>query len=414
LSFLEAIRLALGQIRAQKLKSFFTLLGVTIGVMFLIAVVSVVNGMSRYVEEDFAGKFLGVNTFNLRRFPDIQTGDVTEATWREWQRRPQVTIEDAEAVREALPAGTRWAIQDVRWVTPQSAIRKGGWQAIVEAVTPEFFAIKDLKVEKGRPFTEQEEILGSAVVVIGREVAETYFPNLDHVGRELKLDGLPFRVIGVLEKQGTVFGLSLDRQILGPFHSPIQRVTKSRRGLYGVVVQAPTQAALMDVEERVREVMRRRRHLHPAEPDNFFFETSQSALADWAKLKTFLVWGGLVLPAIGLVVGAIVIMNIMLVAVAERTREIGIRKSLGARRRDILAQFLVESATLSLAGAAAGIGLGIGLSALVAAVSPLPASIAPWSIAAAVALGAGVGIVAGSYPASRAARLDPIIALRAE
>lgn len=134
----------------------------------------------------------------------------------------------------------------------------------------------------------------------------------------------------------------------------------------------------------------------------------------WAKLKQFMVWGGLVLPAMGLVVGAIVIMNIMLVAVAERTREIGIRKSLGARRRDILAQFLVEAATLSLIGAAIGIGLGVGLSELVAAVSPLPARVAPWSVAAAVALGAGVGIVAGAYPASRAARLDPVVALRAE
>jgi len=409
----EAIRLALLQIRVQKLKSFFTLIGVTISVMFLIAVVSIVQGMSRYVEEDFAGKFLGVNVFNLRRFPDINT-DETEETWRAWLRRPKITVDDALAVREALPTGTRWAMHDITWADGSSKFTPGGPQVLAQAVTADFFNIKNLVITQGRLFTEQDDQMGSDVVVIGTEIATRYFPNLDPIGREFRVNKYPFTVIGVLEKQGTVFGLSLDRQVIAPFHSYMGRITNVRQNLYGVVVQAPDPSKFKPLQEMVRETMRKRRHLRPAEPDNFSFESSESALSGWLKIKQYLVLAGIALPAIGLVVGSIVIMNIMLVAVAERTREIGIRKSLGARNRDILRQFLVESAALSVVGALFGIALGIGLSQLIAAVSPLPAAVAPWSIVLGVLIGAGVGITAGAYPASRASRLDPIAAMRSE
>ncbi|MEP6618650.1 MAG: ABC transporter permease [bacterium] len=411
--FFEAVRLALLQIRVQKLKSFFTLIGVTISVMFLIAVVSIVQGMSKYVEEDFAGKFLGVNTFNVRRFPDINT-DETEDVRRAWNRRPPVTIDDGMAIREALPTGARWAIQDLNWTAGSSVFAQGGPQILAQAATADLFVIKNLVIQKGRVFTEQEDLLGTDVAVIGTDIAERYFPNLDPIGKELRINNFPFRVIGLLEKQGTVFGLSLDRQVVAPFHSHMGRITGARQNLYGVVVQAPNPSEYKGIEEIVREVMRKRRHLRPAEPDNFSFESTESALSQWMTIKKYLVLAGIALPAIGLLVGSIVIMNIMLVAVAERTREIGIRKSLGARRRDILSQFLVESAALSCVGAILGIGLGIALSQLIATVSPLPAAVAPWSIVAGVLIGAGVGIVAGAYPASRASRLDPITAIRSE
>jgi putative ABC transport system permease protein len=413
--FVEAIRLALTQIRAQLLKSFFTLLGVTISVTFLIALVSIVEGMSAYVEDAFAGKFLGVNTFNVRRQPDINLGEVTEDEWREWQRRPPVTVDDANAIRDALPDGTRWAITDVTWSVPKSQQVGGGPQILTFAATSDYFAIKDLAAAKGRLFTAEEDQLGAPVVVIGQDVADHYFPGLDPIGRELRFGDIPFRVVGVMEKQGSYFGMNLDNQALAPFHSPMRRLTRNDRGgLYGVAIQTASPEQMASVQETVRELMRRRRHLRPEQKDNFAFESSESALSAWSKIQGYLSMAGVFLPAIGLVVGGIVIMNIMLVAVAERTREIGIRKSLGARRRDILAQFLAESATLSLVGAAIGIALGIGLAFLIRTVTPLPASVAPWSVGLAVAVGAGVGIISGAYPASRAARLDPITALRAE
>jgi putative ABC transport system permease protein len=269
-------------------------------------------------------------------------------------------------------------------------------------------------VVSGHLFSEQENALGTPVVVIGQDVKDHFFPGVDPVGRQLRIGDIPYEVIGVAEKQGSALGISFDKFIVAPYDSPVKRLTNRHGVIDALMIQSPTAQAMTANMEVVRQVMRGRHKLRPAQPDNFSMQTSESALAFWNKLKGYLVMAGIALPAIGLVVGSIVIMNIMLVAVAERTREIGIRKSLGARRRDILAQFLVEAATLSTAGAAFGIGLGVALAQLVATLSPLPASVAPWSVGAAVLLGAGVGIAAGVYPASRASRLDPITALRSE
>jgi putative ABC transport system permease protein len=410
--FLEAVRLALQTIRVQKLKSFFTLIGVMIGVMFLIAVVSIVEGMSDYVENDFAAKIIGVNTFDVRRFPNF-TPNEDDEDWREFLRRPRLFKPEADLVRATLPATFKVAIVNENFIPGFApGIRPRPVHAI--ATEASYFDIKKFGLTSGRAFAPQEVEAGARVIVIGSEVASYYFENLDPLGRELRLAGQPYTIIGVIEPQGSVFGFSMDRMAIAPYTSSLSRAIRPRGDFGYITVQGPSREVLMDGMEMVRESMRGFRRLGPDRPDNFALETSDAALGFFDELKGKMMLFGTALPAIGLVVGALVIMNIMLVAVAERTREIGVRKALGAKRRDIMSQFLVEAATLSVVGAAIGAGLGIALSQLIAALTPLPASVAPWSLVAAIVVGAGVGIVAGIYPASRASRLDPIAALRQE
>jgi putative ABC transport system permease protein len=316
-------------------------------------------------------------------------------------------------MRGVLPAGTistaygtTFATAYSQWNRPRSVQATAG--------EPDVFAIKRYRITSGRAFNEREQLAGARVAVIGTEVAEHFFPNLNPIGRALRVGDDTYEVIGLIEKQGSVFGFSLDRLVIAPSTSPMMRVTNPAGDIGSFIVEARDEVMMADAMEKVREALRAQRHLGPAVPDNFSIETAAAGSAFFDSIKEKLVVFGTALPAIGLVVGAMVIMNIMLVAVAERTREIGVRKALGARRQDILAQFLIEAATLSLVGAALGITLGIGLAKLIALVTPLPASVAPWSVGMALVVGAGVGIVAGWYPASRASRLDPIAALRAD
>jgi putative ABC transport system permease protein len=284
----------------------------------------------------------------------------------------------------------------------------------VTAATELYFEIRSLELERGRAFTAQEVQAGVPVLVLGHELADKLFEGQDPVGREVKIFDLPYRVVGVVEKQGNLFGLSLDKFAVAPATAPLKHYVNQPRVVDAVAIKARSQPDMQEALSQAEAIMRNRRHLRPREADDFTLETADEVLDFWGKISRvlFVALPGLV--AISLVVGGIVIMNIMLMAVAERTREIGIRKSLGARRGDILRQFLVEATTLATVGASIGVGIGIGLAALVAATTPLPAAVAPWSIVVGVILGAGVGIIAGVYPATRAARLDPITALRAE
>jgi putative ABC transport system permease protein len=409
----EAVAMALRTIRTQKLKSFFSLVGVLIGVTFLIAVVSIVQGMNDYMRERFANGLIGVNSFSVRRFPSIQSGNVSEDTWREWLRRPRVNYRESAFLDQRVKTPTafgRVCFEDNIRIT-QGTLRG---KVEVRAVDDAYFRIKGYDLSAGRTFTAPETQSGAAVVVIGDLVREKFFPGIDPIGRQLVISGLPYRVVGVLAQQGTLFGLSLDRFVAVPFTAPVRRDLCAENVVHELwgKTEGPDQMKLAVAESQ--EFMRIARRLKPGQDDNFYIQTAEGALGTWEKISNVLIVALPTLVGISLVVGGIVIMNIMLMAVSERTREIGIRKALGARRRDILAQFVVESATLSAAGALLGIGAGIVLAYVVKAVTPLPAAVAPWSILLAVVLGVAVGVVAGVYPASRAARLDPIIALRSE
>lgn len=411
--FVEAIRMALSTLWSQKLKSFFSLIGVLIGVTFLIAVVSIVQGMNVYMEDQFANRLIGLNTFQLRRVPNFNMGNITEETWREWMRRPRINYGDSDFIEAKLgaPAAFSRACDDRADVVANSKLARD--INIVVSDAP-LFQIKNYDFAAGRPFSPQEARAGVSVVVLGFDVADKMFPGVDPLGRTIAVAGLPYRVIGVVAKQGTLFGMSLDKFVMAPFDSPMQRQACRLGFMDEFHVQTANVATLSQAVDRTEELMRIRRKLRPGQDNNFAIQTAEAALSGWKKISAvmFAALPGLV--AISLVVGGIVIMNIMLMAVSERTREIGIRKALGAKRRDILAQFMIESATISTVGAGIGIGLGVALAYLIKAVTPLPAAVAPWSIGVAVFLGIFVGMVAGVYPASRASKLDPIVALRAE
>ena len=412
--FLEAVRLALQTIWVQKLKSFFTLLGVMIGVTFLIAVVSIVGGMNRYMSDELVGKIMAINSFELRQRPSINIGDNSEEHRRELRRRPAIREMDIEPVAAVLPPDVRWAAVGIGRLPAESKYQLKPKDVRVFTVTSDYFDVKRMAPVKGRLFSQQEYTRGSNAIVIGQDVAKYYFGGLEPVGRELIVKGLPYSVVGVMETQGSAFGQSFDQFIVAPHTSPLNRLVNLHGVINSIIIQTPSSGGMISTMESVREVMRARHHLRPNQKDNFELQTSDSALEFWKKIKGYLVMAGVALPAIGLVVGAIVIMNIMLVAVAERTREIGIRKALGAKRRDIMSQFLVESATLSTLGAALGVATGFAFAKIISLLSPLPAAVELWSVVVGISIGAGVGIIAGVYPASRAARLDPIDALRQE
>jgi putative ABC transport system permease protein len=410
----EAVRLALDTIRTSKLRSFFTLLGIIVSVGFLVAVVAIIQGMNWYVSDNLRGAMIGTNSFQVRRTP-ISMGIMDDSTVRVISRRPILSRDDAEVVRAALPDAQAVSMQS-GWPTPTADLTYRGrtlGSVIILGVTPEYQIVQDYRFSAGEPLTQPDIDERRLILVIGGEVAEKLFEMPERaIGKSLRVGGIEMRVKGTVARKGRVLGQSFDGFVLLPI-TTFESIY-GRRLTTTVSIKMNDASELPHAMDRAEEAVRLAHRLRPGEPNDFAVDKADALVAFWTSLTGLLF---VIIPAvvcIGIVVGGIVIMNIMLMSVNERTREIGLRKSLGARQRDIRRQFLVEAVALAILGGILGTLAGAGLAFLISVVSPLPARVTPWSVGVALALGAGTGIVFGVYPATRAARLDPIEALRRE
>ncbi len=410
----EAVVLALQAVWSHKLRSFFTLLGIIVSVAFLIAVVAVIQGMNAYVRERLAGAIVGVNAFQIRRDP-IQVGFVDDEEYQRMQRRPNIAPEDVPLVERALPDAQAIALQS-GWPTPMADVQwrnRTTGDVFVFGVTAPYVLVQDYAFAAGEPLTDIDLQQRRYVAVLGYEVADKLFGTPEAaIGRTIRVHGTQLVVKGVIAKKGTVLGQSWDGFVMLPLTT--FEAMYGRRQTMVISVKMPAAEMVAPAMLRAEEAMRIAHRLRPGADNDFTIDTGEGLIAFWAKLTRVIFMVVPIVAGIGCVVGGIVIMNIMLMSVTERTREIGIRKALGAARRDIRRQFFAEALTLSVLGGVAGLVVGVALAGLVQAISPLPARVTGWSIGLGLVVGIAVGITFGVYPAHRASRLDPIEALRQE
>ncbi|HJZ69190.1 MAG TPA: ABC transporter permease [Blastocatellia bacterium] len=406
MKFLESVTLALSAIFAHKLRSFLTLLGIIFGVATVIVVVSLIEGFNKYFNDKIAD--LGSNAFVVNKM-----GIVTSL--QEWMERNKknkdIKLDDFHAIKEH-PTYVRDAAAMMR--------RRGNIKRETQllqdieimGVTANMIDIDSVKVDQGRYLTQTEEEHSRYACFLGYGVANQLFPSVDPIDKEIKIEGLPFRVVGVAQEIGTVFGNPRDNFVLMPL-STYQGIYGSR-GSISIRVAAIGPESIERAQDEVRVVLRGRRHLNYNDPDNFGIVTSDALNNLREKIFGTISLVAIGVTSIALVVGGIVIMNIMLVSVTERTREIGIRKSLGARRTDIVRQFLSESTVLSLLGGLIGVAIAYGLSKLATVFFSLPTALPVFWTFMALTVSASIGLFFGIYPAWKAAKLDPIEALRAD
>jgi putative ABC transport system permease protein len=402
----ESIKLALGSIWANKLRSMLTLLGNIVAVSSIITVVSLIQGMNATVS-DAVMSDLGADTFTIDRMGMTTSEEDLERA----RNNPRITLDEAQAIKRFSDR-----IESVMAQANNSAPIAYGNEAIesvrVQGVSGDFSNFSMFDAERGRMISFTEVQRHRPVVVLGWEVADRLFGTTDPIDKVVRIRGVHFRVVGVSEKKGAIFGNSMDSFAVIPLGA-FYKLFGSRQSLQ-VMVKPRDAIFVQTAKDDARVALRIKRRLEPAEPDNFGIVSSDSVLDIYnqATAGIFAVLVGVV--ALSLVVGGIVIMNIMLMVVSERTREIGLRKALGAKRRDIMSQVLTESITLSITGGIVGVALGALAAAAIAAATPLPATVQPWSVAIGIFITGFVGLFFGWYPARRAAMLDPIEALRRE
>ncbi len=402
----DAIRLALASLWANKLRSVLTLLGVVIGVASVIAVVTLVNGANRFVATKI--NTFGADVFTVAQMPTVVT-DYDD--YIRYTKRKVLGLQEYHTVQEecrsCLAVGasetTTGTIVAGKHSSTSTQIR--GYTALMPELT-------NLNITEGRSFTQAEEEHGTHVAIVGTDIEENLLEDADPIGKEIRVDGSLYTIVGLGEKQGKTLGISQDDWVAIPL-TAYQRTYGAAKTI-SIAVRGGGGASMDTAEDESRVLLRSLRHDRPGTPDSFTIESSDSLLSLWSQISSSFELVAVAIAAISLVVGGIVIMNIMLVSVTERTREIGVRKALGASKPDILLQFLLESATMALVGGVLGVILGVGAAEVITIALSFPSSIALWSIFAGLGVAGSVGIFFGVYPARKAANLDPIVALRSE
>jgi putative ABC transport system permease protein len=407
-SFGEAVGVALGSLRGSKMRSFLTLLGIILATTTLIAVMSVINGMNVVIATQISD--MGADGFWVRQYSMM--GQISPKKWQEMMRRnPLLKREEYEFLKEHATLVREFGMEASRGVTVRHGNEAVDWVSL-SGVTPNTAVIKNVQAASGRFFTDPENRKRMSVAYIGNDFKEKLFPDTDPVGKILQVDGRPFTVVGVAKAQGTLFGQSRDNFVMIPIET-FFKMYGSRGGL-GYNALAIDQPHFLQAQEETRMLLRAYRHLKPKEEDTFGIFGSDSLVEIWQQLTGVIAATAMVVVSVFLIVGGVVIMNIMLAVVTERTHEIGIRKSVGARRQDILSQFLVESSMLAAAGGLMGVLIAWGIAVVVRNTAGVPMELPASAVIVGVGLSTIVGLFFGIYPAKRAAELDPIEALRME
>ena len=407
MQFIEALKLALQSLWANRIRTILTLLGVVIGVASVITVVTLTNGAKHFVTDKI--NTYGASVVTVRKMPQTF---LTVDEYLEFQKRKDVRYEDYKAIssdcRSCISVGAdRSSTGKVVYQT------KSTTDTTIRGITWTMPPLANLNIVEGRSFTELEDEHSTHVAIIGADIVDNVLGAGDPLGKEIRVDGSPYTVIGVAEPQGKMMGTSMDNWVGIPLTAFLEQY--GSQASMDIYIDAGGGGEAMDaVSDEVRTIMRTRRHLAPGKPDSFSIDSSATFGDMLGKILNN--FGAVVaaIASISLIVGGIVIMNIMLVSVTERTREIGVRKALGARRQDILLQFLIESATMSQLGGVIGVIAGIGLAKIVTMLIAFPSEVEIWSIAISLFVSTAVGLFFGVYPAHKAAQLDPITALRAE
>jgi len=402
----ESISISFDSLKAHKLRTFLTLLGIIIGVTTVIGVVSIISGLNKYVETKMFD--IGSNDFSISKMPDIIT---SFEKWKEYQKRKRITYEDYKIVQKncknCMFVGAR--------VNTSGKVKYK--ENILEDVRVRGFTDKDslilgsIDLESGRHFNEMDIKKHSRVAVIGWDIKDKLFEYVDPLGKWLWIKGNKYRIVGVAEKKGKMLGFSQDNFVIIPITTFFKKYGRYNRSIT-IAIHTESLKAMENAQDEIRIMLRSKRHLSPKEDDNFSIETQQTYLDFYKSITGTLYLVMTIISAISLLVGGIVIMNIMLVSVTERIKEIGLRKAVGARRRDILFQFLIESVTLSCFGGIIGIIIGFTIAKLISVLTGLPSTVEIWSVIAGILIASFVGLLSGVYPANKAARLDPVEALR--